>query len=170
MKEDDPLKDYKLAPKVRAQLKRQKAMREAIEKGKNGQDLLGFSDEVVENFLKAAEKLFEEKKFGDAADAFLFLVSLRPSEGRFWMGLGASLQADQSFEEAIDSYEMAALYDLENPWPYFYLAKCLFAIHDRVSALLAIEMAIEYASEKSEYDDLLVEAIKAKAVLVLCQS
>jgi type III secretion system low calcium response chaperone LcrH/SycD len=166
MKEsNDPLKEYKPAPKVRAQLKRQKAMREALLAGKRGQDLLGFSDHAVEEFLTAARKLFNECKYADAADGFLFLVTLRPQEGEFWMGLGAALQADHSFEDAIDAYEMAAIYDLENPWPYFYLGKCLFAIHDRVSALLAIEMAIEYASESPVYEELLIEAIKAKAVL-----
>jgi tetratricopeptide (TPR) repeat protein len=70
------------------------------------------------------------------------------------------------YEAAIDAYEMAAMHDITSPVPYFYLAKCLFAIHDRESALQAIDLALEYAEESSDYDELKEQAKAARALLL----
>ena len=56
-----------------------------------------------------------------------------------------STQLCHEYEAAIDAYELAAICDISSPIPYFYLAKCLFAIHDRESALKALDLAIETA-------------------------
>jgi tetratricopeptide (TPR) repeat protein len=69
------------------------------------------------------------------------------------------------FESAVDAYEMAAIYDPENPVPYFYLAKCLFAMHERQSSLLALEMAVLYAQDIPKYQELKLQALEAQAQL-----
>jgi hypothetical protein len=53
-----------------------------------------------------------------------------------------------------------------SPVPYFYLAKCLFAIHDRESALQALNLAIESAGELEEYTELKQQAEMAKEILL----
>ena len=75
-------------------------------------------------------------------------------------------QLSQDYELAIDAYEMAAVCQVQDPTPYFYLAKCLFAIHDRSSALLALDLAIEYAGVNEKFKDIKKEAQKAKKILL----
>ena len=71
----------------------------------------------------------------------------------------------QEYEAAIDAYEMAAVCEIENPVPYFYLAKCLFAVHERESTMMALDLAIEYAGDQDEFANLKKKAKAAKKLL-----
>lgn len=163
---EDDLGEFKLSKKAREKLKDKELLKKEMAAGKTAQKILGFSDETMAKFYRAAYKIFEHRRYTDAANAFLFLVTLNPHNHDYWLGLGMSTQLSGDYESAIDAYEMAAITDIESPVPYFYLAKCLFAIHDRESALQALELALEYADDRSEYDDLRKQAKAAKALLL----
>lgn len=137
-----------------------------LSNGKLPQEILEFSDATMNKFYVAACRIFENKRYVDSVNAFLFLVTMNPFHYDYWIGLGAAKQHCNEYEEAIDAYEMAAICQLDNPLPYFHLAKCLFAMHDRESALQAIDLAIEYASENSGYDEIRWQALAAKALLL----
>jgi len=158
--------EFKISKKVREKLKNKSYLKKELAKGKTAQEILGFSDETMAKFYKAAYHLFEHQRHLDAAQAFLFLVTLNPYIPDYWLGLGMSTQLTGDFEAAIDAYEMAAVYEMDNPVPYFYLAKCLFSIHDRDSALQALDLALEYADEKSEFSDLKIQAQAARKLLL----
>lgn len=162
---DEPT-GYRLSPKIKQKFRQSHVLKEEVKTGKTGQEILEFSDEVMAKFYEVAYHLFENKNFSQAAQAFLFLAALNPSLHEYWLGLGMSLQMCHDYEEAIDAYELAALCDLASPVPYFYLAKCLFAIHDRTSALQAVDLAIEMANENEEYAELKQQAIAARQVLL----
>lgn len=163
---EDELKDFRLSEKAKAKLKNKKLLEKEIQEGKTAQEIIGFSDEVMSKFYHAAYQLFEHKRFQDAANAFLFLATLNPYYHEYWLGLGMASQMSQEYEAAIDAYELAAICNIESPVPYFYLAKCLFAIHDRESALQALDLAIETANENVEYAKLKEQAETAKALLL----
>ena len=76
-----------------------------------------------------------------------------------------SSQMCGDFDLAVDAYEMAAICNLDNPIPYFYLAKCLFAMHDRHSAIQAFDLAVEYAGDSPEFAELKQQAITAQNLL-----
>ena len=162
----DDLGEFKLSKKVKEKLKNKKLLKKELASGKTAQEIMGFSDETMAKFYKAAYHLFENRRFSDAENAFLFLVTLNPYNHDYWLGLGMTTQLCGDYEAAIDAYEMAAINNIESPVPYFYLAKCLFAMHDRESALQALELALEYAADQPEYDDLKKQAIAAKSLLV----
>lgn len=164
MQED--LGDFRLTPKAKAKLKNKKLLKRELAKGKTAQEIIGFTNESMAKFYGAAYRLFEHKRYKDAANAFLFLATLNPYNHDYWLGLGMASQLSQDYEAAIDAYELAALSDIVSPVPYFYLAKCLFAIHDRDSALQALDLAIEAADELMEYEELKREAEAAKALLI----
>ncbi len=163
---EDELGEFKITKRIREKLKNRKQLKKELAKGKSAQEILGFSQETMAKFYKAAYRLFEGKHYVDAANAFLFLVTLNPYNHEYWLGLGMATQLSGNYEDAVDAYELAAICQLENPVPYFYLAKCLFAMHDRDSALQALDLAIEYADGKSEYDDLLHQAEAARNILI----
>ena len=120
----------------------------------------------MKKFYDAASTLLEHNRYSEAADAFLFLVTLNTHEHDYWMGLGIATQLNKNYEAAIDAYEMAAYCEVHNPTPYFYLAKCLFAVHDRNAALEAFDLAIEYAEDDEKFKELKKQAIAAKKLLL----
>lgn len=162
---DDELGEFKISKKVREKLKDRKWVKQELAKGKTAQEILEFSDETMAKFYGAAYRLFEHQRYIDAANAFLFLVTLNAYNHDYWLGLGMATQMIGDFEAAIDAYEMAANCELDNPIPYFYLAKCLFAMHERDSALEALDLALEYSSGKVEFSQLRREAQAARVLL-----
>jgi type III secretion system low calcium response chaperone LcrH/SycD len=163
---NDDLKEYRLSRTVVTKLKNQDLVKQELEKGNTAQEILGFSDETMAKFYLAAYTLFEHKRYEDASNAFLFLASLNLHNYEYWLGLGMATQMCHQYEAAIDAYELAALCDIASPVPYFYLAKCLFAIHDRESALQALELAIETAEDHEEFAQLKEQAIAARDTLL----
>ena len=158
--------DFVISKKIRQKLQDKEWLKKEFAKGKNGQEILGFSDQTMAKFYGSAYQLFEHRRFSDAANAFLFLVSLNAYNHDYWLGLGMATQMMGDFEGAVDAYEMAAITDVQNPIPYFYLAKCLFAMHDRESALEALNLAMEYSGEDEKFADLKRQARAAKTLLL----
>jgi type III secretion system low calcium response chaperone LcrH/SycD len=156
---------FHLSKEVKEKLKNKKQLKKEFSDGKSAQQIMGLTDESMAEFYKAAHHLFEHKRYTDAANAFLYLVTLNSYNYEYWLGLGMATQMCRNFESAIDAYEMAAICELDNPVPYFYLAKCLFAIHDRENALNALDLAIEYSEEGDEFEDLRTQALAAKKIL-----
>lgn len=161
----DELDEFRLSKKAKERLKDKEWLKKELAKGKTPQELLGFPEETMAKFYRAAYKLFEHKRYTDAANAFLFLVTLNSHNHDYWLGLGMSTQMTGDYEAAIDAYEMAAATDISSPVPYFYLAKCLFAMHDRTSALQALDLALECAGDNDEYAELKNQALAAKTLL-----
>jgi len=160
------LSAFEISEKVRECLRDKIAIKQKLESGTSVQELMEFSEEVMDTFYVLASHFIDEKRYADAANAFLFLVALNPYHYDYWLGLGLATQFCGEYEGAINCYEMAAICQIENPLPYFYLAKCLFAMHDRSSALQAIDMAIEYAGEQQDNEALYEKALAAKELLL----
>lgn len=162
----DDLSEFKLTQRAKEKLKNKKLLKKELAEGKTAQEIMEFKDSTMAKFYGAAYRLFEYKRYDDAANAFLFLATLNPHNHDYWLGLGMATQMCQNYEAAIDAYELAALCDISSPVPYFYLAKCLFAIHDRESALQALDLAIDTADEIEDYADLKRQAQEAKRILL----
>lgn len=120
--------------------------------------------EMLELYIGAKE-LFDHQKYLDAADAFLFLVTLNPQNDQYWMGLGTALQMCGEVDGALQAYEMASFLQTNDPTPYFYLAKCLLDLNDREATLQALDIAIEYCGDHLEYAALKEEALQARRLL-----
>jgi type III secretion system low calcium response chaperone LcrH/SycD len=167
---NDDLSEFQLSKEAKERLKNKKFLQKELEAGKTAQEIMGFSDATMAKFYGAAYRLFEHQRHEDAANAFLFLATLNPYNHDYWLGLGMSLQLCHDFEAAIDAYELAAICNIDSPVPFFYLAKCLFAIHDRESALQALNLAIETANEIEEYAELKKQALAARQILMQSES
>ena len=167
---DDPLGEFRLSDTTKVRLKDKQLLKKELAEGRTAQEIMSFSDATMSKFYQAAHLLFERQHYEDAANAFFFLTTLNPHYHEYWLGLGMSTQLSQDYEAAIDAYELAALCDLSSPVPYFYLAKCLFAIHDRENALQALDLAIENAENRKEYAELKQQAEFAKKTLLKHES
>lgn len=156
---------FQISKSILEKFQDKKWLKNQLVAGKRVQELIGFSDETMDQFYTKACHLFENKNYSDSSNAFLFLVTVNPYHYDYWLGLGAATQHCNQYEAAIDAYEMAAICQLDNPIPYFHLANCLFAMHDRDSALQALDLVLEYSQDIDAYDDIRRKAISAKTVL-----
>jgi len=160
----DP-KEFRISKKTKEKLKDKKKLHEELASGKSAQEVMGFTDEAMAEFYQGACQLMEHRRYVDAANAFLFLATLNAYQHDYWLGLGMSTQLYGDFDGAIDAYEMAAICDVNNPVPYFYLAKCLFATHDRKNAREALNITIEYCSTHPHYQEIKHQAEAALAMI-----
>jgi type III secretion system low calcium response chaperone LcrH/SycD len=159
------MEKFTFSMKAKEKLRDKNFLREELTKGKSPQEIMEVSGETMTNFYNSAFHLFESHEYTDAANAFVFLISLNAHNYQYWLGLGMATQMSGNFEAAIDSYEMAAIYEVENPTPYFYLAKCLFAMHERQSAMQALEIALQYEADIPEYQQLKAQTMEAMELL-----
>ncbi|MEC7840398.1 MAG: SycD/LcrH family type III secretion system chaperone [Chlamydiota bacterium] len=154
-----------MSKKAKTKLKDKELLKQELALGKSPQEILEFKEEEMAEFYGAAYQLFQSKRYTEAANAFLFLVTLNSYNFDYWLGLGMATQMCQEYESAIDAYEMAAILNVESPVPYFYLSKCFFAVHDHENALIALDIALEFSEESDEYSDLRNQALAAKRLL-----
>lgn len=163
MKEN--LHPLELSDPIKKKLRNEEEFLEELFQTTSAYKVLGLSDNTLAECYRLGLLLLGDKKYEEALDVFLFLVLLDSTQYDFWIGLGMMQQLCHRYEMAIDAYEVAAICDLLSPVPYFYLAKCLFAIHDRESSLEALNLAIETAGDQEEYHELKLQAQEAKKTL-----
>lgn len=162
----DDFLEFRLSPEVKRKLQDKEMLKNELAEGKSAQEIVGYSEETMSKFYKAAYHLFENRHYEGAANAFLFLATLNPYNYEYWLGLGMATQMYGDYSAAVDAYEMAAISDPVNPVPYFYLSKCFFALHERKEALQALDLAVEYAGDLEQYSELKEQALLAKKILM----
>lgn len=104
---------------------------------------LEVSENKIQETYRLAYDLYSQRHYQDAGHFFRFLVLLRPAEAKFWKGLGACLQMQKEYEQALDCYfcvEKLAQKPLD---AYFYIhtADCYFALKKVKAGLKALEVA-----------------------------
>lgn len=105
-------------------------------------DLL-LTEEEMEKFYSYGFAQYGCGNWAEAADVFRLLCTRRPLEGRFWFGLGATLQEAGNYEEALHSWAMVSLLQKEDPFPHFHAAECCFSLRWKEDALKALREAEE---------------------------
>ena len=105
----DDLESLNFNEKLKLCFKNKEKLRREIEKGKSAQTILGVSDKDMQLLTQAARSLLEGGKADAAANAFLFLATLNPKEGDYWLGLGSALIEQGDLEGARDALELSTL-------------------------------------------------------------
>jgi type III secretion system low calcium response chaperone LcrH/SycD len=114
-------------------------------------DKLGYSDEKIEALYGQAYRLYNTGKYQDAIQIFRMLIILNPPQGKYMLGLAACFHMLKDWENAIKVYTICSIVDSENPIPLFHASDCYIQMRDRASAIIALEMAIQRAKDKQEY-------------------
>lgn len=157
--------EFKISDEARARMTDPEIINEALSKGKTFQEILGYTAETMEKFYSAAYKLYQEQRYEDASDAFVFLTSLNPHVHNYWLGLGMCEHMTEEYHGALMAYGMAVMTDIRNPIPHYHSASCYKALEDIDSALASIDLALVYAGEKEEHSRLKQRALAAKTLL-----
>ena len=142
------LDEFQVTDEAIQRLRDRAAVGRTLSEGESLQKLLGFSDETMEKFYGAARRIFLQRRWEDAINAFTFLTTINPLRHVYWLGLAMSQQESKQYEDAVINYGMAILTQPENPVPHFYMAKCYFALEDQSSAEACLNLASEHAKEE----------------------
>jgi type III secretion system low calcium response chaperone LcrH/SycD len=92
----------------------------------------------VERFYSYGFAQYGSGNWAEAADTFRVLCIRKPLEPRFWFALGATLQEAGSYQDALNSWAMAALLKKEDPYPHFHAAECCLSLQNREDAAKAL--------------------------------
>jgi type III secretion system low calcium response chaperone LcrH/SycD len=134
---------------------------EHYQKGGTLGDLRGFTDRHYETMYAKAHQLYSMEQYEDAGKVFGFLCTNNPYDLRFMLGLGASLQMQGKWQDAIGSYTMCVALNMEDPVPVFHIAECLSALGQVDDAKEMFSAVVERA-KKPEH-----QAIKQRAAAML---
>ena len=108
-------------------------------------DAMGLRTDQFEALYAVAYNTYMAGKYEDAAKLFGVLVAIQPFESRIFMGLGASFQMLQNYENAALFYQWACGIDQRDPAPMLHSAECFLAMKDFPAARSALTHTLKRA-------------------------
>lgn len=95
---------------------------------------------------------YESGKYSEAADFFTLLTQIDAENAKNWKGLGACLQMQNLYHEALLAYATAGVIDTNDPEVFFHAANCCFSLDHISEGLMALETAENIAKNKPNCD------------------
>jgi type III secretion system low calcium response chaperone LcrH/SycD len=154
----DELDRFRIPTKSLELLKDPSVLLAALSEGKIVQEILGFSQEVMDKFYEIAYQLYYKKDYHSAADAFVFLTSINPCVHLYWIGLGMSEQMLGEYEAALMAYTLALMTDASDPLAYYHSAACHHALGAKDEMIAALRLAIACSEHRPEHQVIYLHA------------
>lgn len=88
------------------------------------QDVLGYTNDMMAEIYSLAHRYHEEGDQEKSANLFVYLATLNPYSGWFWLGLGNAMQAQKRYDEALYAFAITLNcipYEIEG---YSSIARC----------------------------------------------
>lgn len=117
-------------------------------------EAFGISDQMVEGIYGQAYRLYNTGKYKEASQMFRLLIMLNAQELKYSLGLAACFHMSKDYYAAIDVYSTCGVLDPQNPIPHYHASDCYLQLGDKISAMIALEMAVRRAGDKAEYQQL----------------
>lgn len=140
----------------------QNVMKKVIKSGAIPKEISGLSDAMIEGIYAQAYRLYNTGKYKDASQLFRLLIMLNSLESKYPMGLAACFHMMKEYKSAGDIYAIVAMLDPDNPVAYYHASDCFIQSGDPMSAIVALELAIEKAGDKPAF-----KTLKDRAVLTI---
>ncbi|MBA3723124.1 MAG: tetratricopeptide repeat protein [Parachlamydiaceae bacterium] len=120
------------------------------EANKNNDDAPDITLDKENDLYAIAYGFYQDQEYQKSIDSFRLLTALKPFEQKYWKGLGASLQMNEDYEQAIESYFCAQILSKSkaDPYLYVYASDCYFTLGQIQDGLKALEGAKLSASEQ----------------------
>ncbi|MDB6081815.1 MAG: sycD7 [Chlamydiia bacterium] len=152
----------KIPDEFLGELEKPDMLKKFIDSGKSLQEMIGYSDELMEELYQSASQVFEEGRYQESQDGFLFLTTLNPYVYAYWIGLAMSYQLLEEYEQALLAYECAAALDPESPLPYYYQAACHLLMNEAALAQASIDILKDLCKDSLEHAALLEKGLQAE--------
>ncbi len=157
--------ELKIPDEILECLMRPDMLRQHIEEGKSLQEIIGYTDALMQQLYAGAHEIFSDGRYMEAKDSFLFLTTLNPYVFAYWLGLAFSYQMIEEYEQAILAYECAIGCDETHLETYYYKACCHSYLNCDDEALKILKELSESCSDKTEYKELMQKTKQAEKVL-----
>ncbi|WP_027362701.1 hypothetical protein [Desulfospira joergensenii] len=120
-----------------------KAFAKAV-KGKNElMGILGISKQDLTIIYQKAFDAFQVEDYREAENLFSCLLLWDFQDRAYQVGLGATFEAQEKFEAALNMYVLAMLSGGQDPELLFRSGKCLLALDQKAEAAILFELAAE---------------------------
>lgn len=113
----------------------------------------------AETLYHFAYMQYKQGKYQEATGLFRLLTVSNPKNKKYWMGLGASLQMEKEYDQAIAAYELAVAIDPSDPLVHLQAADCFFAQEKQKEGLFALDCAERALQQLPEKDKNLMSRI-----------
>lgn len=117
-------------------------------------DAMGLSDQMVEGIYAQAYQLYNTGKYKEASQLFRLLIMLNGAESKYSLGLAACYHMAKDYDAAVTVYTTCGMLDPNNPIPHYHASDCYLQMNDKVSAMIALEMAVKRSGSKPEFTQL----------------
>ncbi|MDR3210698.1 MAG: SycD/LcrH family type III secretion system chaperone [Planctomycetota bacterium] len=104
--------------------------------------LANIGSDELEAVYAVAYNHFTAKKYASAIELFKFLCLYDHTEPRWFFALGVTQQQNGEYSEAINSFGLATILDIQDPRPQIQAGYCLAALKRWPEAQSALEGAI----------------------------
>ena len=139
-------------------------VRDALVSGVPLYRILGMKESLVEARYALAGQLYAAGKYADAETLFRWLTAYANDTVAHWLGLGACRQALEKYDEALEAYQMAALYSsLEDPAPFYYSGICLLRQGKKEEAKVSMQAVLALGDKENAEHRAIMD--KAESVL-----
>jgi len=129
-----------------------------VKQGMLPKDALGINDQMLEGIYGQAYRLYNTGKYRESAELFRLLILINSMEPKYAMGLAACFHMLKEYKSAVDSYTLCSILDPENPLPQYHASDCYIQMEDKLSAIVALRLAIKRAEENPEFRTLVDRA------------
>lgn len=119
--------------------------------GVRAKDAMGISDQAIEGIYGQAYRLYNTGKYQDASQLFRLLVVLNGTEPKYALGLAACFHMMKEYVTAAEMYTLCGILDPNNPIPHYHASDCYIQLDDKISAVIALEMAVRRAGDRPEF-------------------
>lgn len=106
-----------------------------------------------EEIHSLAYVLYHNQRYEESSHFFRLLTIAFPLEAKFWKGLGACLQMQKDYDEALNCYLTCSQLlkeDQLDPYLYVQVADCYFALNEVNVGLKALEKACLMAKKTDD--------------------
>jgi len=130
------------------------AMNDREEENEFLQQKFKIPDRLLEVMYGTVEFLTEARRYEEAVKALMICISLNPTIVDFWMQYGHILQNLQQHESALFAFQMAEMFDAENPTLYAYMAKSWLDLEMPIDADECIDKALALCENEDAFAEL----------------
>jgi type III secretion system low calcium response chaperone LcrH/SycD len=123
-----------------------------------------YDETDYEALYALGHNLYAQARYQDAVRIFGFLVLQNHLEPRYMNAYASSLQMVGNYLEAIKSYSITSLMDMEDPLPTFHTAECMLALDMVTEAREALGFVISQC-KAPQYAELKARALALQALV-----
>lgn len=122
--------------------------------------------EIAKQLYSFGYALYQQSRFSEAAEVFLYLLMYSKSDTKIQLALAACYQVQSDFRIAAKLYQAAIDLGHKDPSAYFHLGECLLRLNQKSEAIEQFRRAAHHANGAENLDAI---SMKALGILELVQ-